>query len=169
MNGGVANRIFLCKCRLSHAVCAILTQIYNLFCCQCRHKMPFASTFSQSPFTSGINRIVFECSKGQVIRIAARWIIALMKHIQSFRNWTITLFKHKSMCLLPFVVDCDTSISFRRFASLPNPTVTQTSNLHLAPKPFQNVDWIGAFFPIRFSCDATTFVNCHIICTVPIF
>lgn len=109
----------------------------------------FTSFIYNSPsFIDGINVIISPCSKEQMIRIATRWIIALMECIQSIFNWSICKLPCYSGCQPGLVIDTEHSITLRRCASSPNPTIIWSRLFNLCPK--SHFDWKTLISPREF-------------------
>lgn len=99
----------------------------NLPVCEfCKRKLN-ASGFICPAFLDHVLRVVFESAKKQVVRIHAKRVVALVKHIHSF--WNFTILKHPIK-----------AVSADGFSLKPKATI---SALSLASLPFQTTSFRG--------------------------
>lgn len=83
-------------------------------------------------------RVVFFCSKEQVVRVAALWVIATVKNKQTVRNRTILNLPCNSWGNFGFSIQPKPSVSQRGRAPGPYPAHFMGSNLNLGPESFRH-------------------------------
>ena len=77
----------------------------------------------KSSFRSGVSHIGLCCAYEKVIWIAARWVVAMMAHVQSLWDWSIVEHPRCPTCENHFLISfIDTSVTVSVFISRPLPT-----------------------------------------------
>lgn len=99
--------------------------------------MLFATQNWLTAFRDTVLSVLFWGSEKQVIRIATGWIIALVAHEQTGRNWSIMKFPRKARRYNRFRANLENPVSTR--GSRPNPQPTPTFIFsNQSPKPSLN-------------------------------
>lgn len=124
---------------------------FNLLLCELRHWVVLSIAYRrravpQSPFGLSISTIVQRCAKKQVVRIAAWPIVAFVKDVFSFWNWTYTIMVSCSMGTRVLPVHLPLSVpGVHSNRLLPWPTMESVPNLHVSPKSFFWRRFFGPF------------------------
>lgn len=90
--------------------------------------------FRRTAFCGHVRRIVFGCSKEEVIWINTSRIVALVAHKQSVRDVSVGEHPSHAMSRSGFVIDTEGSVSFASFPSKPQPTLVWSSFVNAGPK-----------------------------------
>jgi hypothetical protein len=75
-----------------------------------------------TPFGHHIMGVFFRRSKSKMLRIATRWMIALMQHPKSFWYRSVRYLKSNSVGLKRFIFDCEYTVSKMASSTVVGPT-----------------------------------------------
>ena len=160
------NFIFLSYVPLVHlAGCVIFSYCLNNGFIQFGRRKIASLWISVSPFLKHIGSVILSVAKKKVTRIAALFIIAVMKNPHSFWDWSSGNSPCQSMSKLR-LWKTRTPISSIEAGKLPFPTFIRFSDLYFLPKALFNQFWIapsshcgsaGFFCSSGFCCTCSRF------------
>ncbi len=119
------------------ALCVALTHFRYLVRCQFCTWSTLALCLSA--FGHFVDHIVGWSANKQMIRIAARRIVALVAYMHTFWDGTMSRFVSCTMTSEAWTMlgsNLDSTVTFGRFAALPLPTIIGSKNTDLRPKSF---------------------------------
>lgn len=124
---------------VAHTVNVILEKINNTRVCQ--------SHVTCSPFGSAVRHVVTSSSRGEMVRINTRWVIAGMHYMHSLRNFPVDALVREPMSKLfrSRTARSKKAVSFVVFTGLPIPAFLVGFYGNLGPKTFfqHNLSMMG--------------------------